>query len=288
MSGTKKFFLYFIFVAAATLFFFYHLFPTEAAKKYLGFQVSRIHPGLSLTVDDVKPTFAFGIRCDGATLYHFDDSLFDAARVTIAFQPLSFFKPYRTISFFGDAYEGKINGSIDVSKKPSDRQIVINGTLSAIQIKDIKGLQKLIDRGIIGVLNGEMTYRGEGLSGKGSAKFTLSDCKLAVVFPFVNLDQFVFGNIDADLGIVNRRVEIKKCLFKGQQMDGMISGTVSLGNPIEKSTLNLTGIIKPHPFFLADLKKKVPPELLPRKRSGSSGFRIRLKGTFDDPGFELR
>ncbi len=288
MRSAKRFFIYFILVAAATFFFLYHLFPSDAAKKYIGLQVNKIDPGLSLAIDDIKPLLAIGFRCDGTTLYHLNDALFDAAHITITLRPLSLFNPDITLSFSTDAYEGRIAGKIDVSKKSSDRQITINANLSSIQLKNIPGLKKLLDRSILGRLNGDMTFTGKGLSGRGSAKLNLSDCKVALSSPLMNVDQLAFRHIDADLGFVNRRLEIKKCIFKGQQMDGMISGTINLGNPLEKSTLSVTGIIKPHPFFLADLRKNLPPNILPRKRSGSSGFRIRLKGTFDNPGFELR
>jgi type II secretion system protein N len=131
-------------------------------------------------------------------------------------------------------------------------------------------------------------FSGKDIAGTGNAKLTLSECKIQLMSPVIPVDQLDFVSIDADITMNKQQLEINQCLFKGQQVDGTVSGSVFLTEPIGSSRLNLAGMVKPHHFFLADLKKTLPDDFLPRKRHGSSGFPIRLTGTFDKPGFKLR
>ncbi|MFC1886317.1 type II secretion system protein GspN, partial [Thermodesulfobacteriota bacterium] len=144
-----------------------------------------------------------------------------------------------------------------------------------------------IDRSIWGLLSGTATFSSKGLIRSGSAKLSLSDCRVTLISPLIPVDQLTFENVETELGLNNRKFEIKKCNLKGQQVNGTITGFVTLNNPIGKSRLNLNGIIKPHHVFLAELKKNLPANLLPKKRPGAGGFRIRLKGTIEAPGFDF-
>jgi type II secretion system protein N len=116
----------------------------------------------------------------------------------------------------------------------------------------------------------------------------MSECRVELQVPLINLIELAFINIEADIGFKNRQFQINQCLFKGQQMDGKLSGTITLKNPPGESLLNLTGMIKPHHFFLADLRKSLPANFIPKKRPGSSGFPVRIMGTIEKPGFSLK
>jgi len=288
MKITKKLLLYFIYIVAATVFFLYYLFPSDAAKKYVAFQLNKVNPDFSLTIDHIQPVLAPGIRFYTVSLYHLGDSLVDAEQITIIPGLQSLFRSKATVSFRGKAYEGTIEGKADITKKTSDREVAIDANFSGIRIEESPALQNLIDRSISGVLEGKVTLSRKGPSRKGSAKLTLSDCKVELLSPLINLDQLTFGSIKVDVSINKQTIQIKQCIFKGQQMDGRISGSVTLKKPFEKSVLNLSGVLKPHHFFLADLKKSLPANLFPKKRPGSSGYPIRLTGTLDKPGFALK
>ena len=145
MSTTKKLFIYFIYGIAASAFFLYYLFPSDAVKKYLAFQLNKVEPDFSLTIDHIKPVFVPGIRFYGVSLYRLNVSLIDAEHLTIAFGLQSLFKPKVAFSFRSNAYAGMIDGRAYITKKSPDRQIDIETNLSGIQIKDIPALQKLIE-----------------------------------------------------------------------------------------------------------------------------------------------
>ena len=208
--------------------------------------------------------------------------------LTVSPKLTSLFDDNATFSFRGNAYAGKIEGHVDVSKKTPDRRVDIGVNLSGIQLKNITLLRKLIGRNVSGILNGKIAFNGKDLSGTGKAKIVMSECRVELQAPLINLSELAFINIETDIDFKNQQFKINQCLFKGQQMDGKLSGTITLKNPPGKSLLNITGMIKPHHFFLADLRKSLPANLFPQKRPGSSGFPIRIMGTIEKPGFSLK
>jgi hypothetical protein len=71
-------------------------------------------------------------------------------------------------------------------------------------------------------------------------------------------------------------------------MDGDFNGSVQLREPIGRSVLNLSGSIRLHEQFLADLGEKFPLALLSGGKTGANQFPVQLGGTLDDPQFSLK
>jgi type II secretion system protein N len=138
------------------------------------------------------------------------------------------------------------------------------------------------------MLDGNFIYSNDNRSGENlSAKFIISDCEIKLLTPVFMLESATFSKIEADLTMKNRKLQVKQCIIKGNQMDGFISGTITLKKPLVKSVLNLAGTIKPHQPFLEKLGKDLPANLLPKKIFDKNGFSIRLYGRLDKPGFSF-
>ena len=165
---------------------------------------------------------------------------------------------------------------------------MIEGKLSGMQIKAISTVKDFIGRNISGVLDGKFTYRNENESGDNlKAELIISDGELELLTPVFKLRSVSFSRIAADLVMKNQKLQIKRCIIKGDQMDGSISGTVTLKNSPGQSYLKLSGTIKPNKLFIEKLGKDLPANLLPEKIFGKDGVRIRVYGTIDKPRFFL-
>lgn len=284
MKNAGKWLFYSTYIMAVAVFFIYYLFPSDAVKKQIAFYLNRANPGLDIMIDNIKPVFPPGLKLYNVSLYHIDNLLIEAERINITYGFLSLFRPETTLFFKSGAYEGILKGRADITAD----ELTINADLSDIMTQNIPVLQNLFNRTISGILSGKITYSGnKKFAGTANAKLNLSDCEVEVLTPLFNLKSFTFDSAETNVVMDNRKLQIKQCVVKGHQVDGNISGFIAIEDPVNKSVLNLTAKIKPHPSFLADLRKVFPADLLFKKRHNKNGFPVRLSGTLDEPVFSL-
>ena len=282
MNNKKKRLLYFIYIIAITTFFIYYLFPSNAVKKYIAFNLNRANPELNITIDNIKPLFPPGLRLYNVSLYRLSNLLFKAEQIKITHGLLSLFRKKTTFFFKAKAYEGIMKGRADLIAN----KLMINADLSDVRTKDMSVMQNLSNRKISGILNGKVTYSGNReFSGTVNAKLTLSNFEVELLTPVLNLKSLSFESITADVAMNNQKIQIKECIIKGKQVVGRISGTVNLKNPFGKSVLDLTGTIKPHHLFIENLQDIFPVKSLLKTYEGD--LPIRLYGDIDQPGFSL-
>ena len=101
---------------------------------------------------------------------------------------------------------------------------------------------------------------------------------------FINLGVLDFNDIQMEAKLTNKNLGITSCILKGPQVDGDISGSITLSDVFEQSRLNLTGTLKPHPDFIATL----PQNIIPRNLIGPNGINFKIMGTLENPNFALR
>lgn len=214
---------------------------------------------------------------------------------------LTLFKPEIRFTFKGESCKGTINGKGSVVKtdnQDSVQGLMIDTDLSGIQIKEIKGI-KISDYKVSGILDGNILYKGNDPAERAVSRLSISDCnidlaplskKMGLLAPMFNVGNFTFKNVNANITVSkDKTLQIKEFTVKGTQINGNLSGSVILKTPSEKSLLNLTGDIKPHPSFIAGLGtmgallKKVN-----QGQGGESGIPFKVTGTIENPGFSMK
>ena len=282
MNNTRKWLLYFLFIIGATAFFIYYLFPSDKIKNYITVHVNKTYPDITIAVDQVTPAFPPGLRLYNVNFYHTDDPLFRMEQIKISPGLLSLFRSKINFSFKGSAYRGMLEGKGEFTKNTPE--VMINGTVSGIQIKELSAIKDVLGRTISGVLDGNYTYRNKIESGNNlKAQLIISNGQLELILPLLKLERLDFKKITAELFMKNMNLNIKKCIMNGDQMDGSISGSVTLKNPPGQSYLKLSGTIQPHQKFLEKLGNDLPKNLLPKKIFGENGVHMRIYGTLDTP-----
>lgn len=288
MSNIRKGFLYAAYILVATIFFAYYLFPADAVKKYIIFNIDRASPDINVTIDQINPVFPPGLKLQTIRFDHISGLFLRAEQIKIFPKILSFFGPKTTFLFKGSAYKGSSEGRIDITKKESARQVTINAKLSGMQLKDISAIKTLTGREIKGLLEGSITLSNKKSGGTGNARFVVSDGSVELLMPILNLDTIAFSTLASNLSLDDRQFKIKQCTVKGDQIDARLSGSVILKNPLGKSIVNLTGTLKLHKALLVKLRKDLPEKFIPKKAFSKYGFSFRIRGTLDNPGFSLK
>jgi len=282
MNNTRKRLLYFLFIIGVTAFFIYYLFPSDKIKNYITVQVNKTYPDITIAIDHVTPVFPLGLGLYNVNFYHTQGPLFRMEQIKLAPRLLSLFRSKIKFCFKGSAYTGILEGKGEFTKNTPE--VMIDGKLSGIRVKEISAIRDVIGRNITGVLDGDFTYRNKKESGNNlKAELIISNGQLELVTPLLQLDRLDFKKITAELVLKNMNLNVKKCIINGDQMDGSISGSVTLKNTPGQSYLKLSGRIKPQPLFLEKLGNDLPANLLPKKIFGKNGLHIRIYGTLDNP-----
>ncbi len=257
-------------------------------KETLAYKISQVNPNFSVMTGQAVPVLPPGIKLQNVTIKRFNDSLFDINEIQIKPALLSFLKPETIYTFTGRTGGGAFDGKAFVSREKSDGHSRININLNEIQILEIPGFQDFSRYQAAGLLSGQVVVnKSRRPLISAHADLNLANAMLTFPSPVFGLNNLSFQYIEGEVTLASRRMQIKKCTFNGNQVDGTISGIIILKNPFEKSTLRLSGSILPHSDFIASLGQGIASMLLPQLKSAKNGLRFKIRGTLEDPRFSL-
>ena len=288
MKNTPKWLLYSIYVLAAMVFFIYYLFPSDKVKNYVTSGFNNLNSNINIRIDHVRPAFPPGLKLYKVNFYHMDNTLIEFEQIKIVPNLLSLFRSKNIFFFKGGAYKGVLEGKGEFIKNRSEKDVVIKGKYSNINIKEIHAVKPFIGRNLTGILEGSFAYHNGGkFGGISEVRCIISDGEVELLTPVFKLKSVYFSKIETDMTMENKRVKVKRCIINSSPMDGNVSGLINLREPLEQSYLRLLGVIKPNQEFLAELGKDFPTNLLPEAILSKGVVRIRIYGTLDEPRFFL-
>jgi type II secretion system protein N len=286
MKNTPKWLLYSIYVLATIVFFIYYLFPSDKVKNYVTSGFNNLNSNINIRIDHVSPAFPPGLKLHKVNFYNMDNTLIETEQIKIVPNLLSLFRSKIIFFFKGGAHKGVIEGKGEFVKNRPEKNVVIDGKFSNIDIKEIPAVKQFIGRNLTGILEGSFNYRDGGKSGGIlEVRFIISGGEVELLTPVFKLKSIYFNKIEADMTMENRRVKVKRCIINSSPMDGNVSGLINLREPFGQSYLRLLGVIKPNQEFIAELEKDFPTNLLPKEIFNKKVVRIRIYGTLDEPRF---
>lgn len=288
MTIKKKLLSYVLFALILTVCFLYVLFPAEQIKNYLVFHLNKHFVDMNIAVDRIKPAFPPGINLYNVHVYQMPDIVLVLEKIKIAPNFLSLFRSNILFFFKANTCDGIIDGKGALTRNDSLHLVNVEATVKAVQLSKIHAMKGFNSRNIAGVLEGHLTYTYDPASGEDvKARFVIADGKVELLNPILMLDAIAFNSIESSIVVKNRSIHFEQFNLKGDQMDGIITGSIVLQNPLESSVLKLVGTIRPHPTLLAKLEKDLPKNLIPKKMFSKNGLLIKLNGTIEKPIFSM-
>jgi len=285
----KKYFLYCLYVITVTSFFAYYLFPSDEVKKYITFKLNNANPDYDITIGHIKPAFPPGLKFHDVNFFNKGDSVIRSEWLKISPDLLTIFRKEKTFSFRSRTGEGDLGGTFRLSDE-SVRQIVTDMELSGIHVENL-GIIQSPDYKISGIVSGNVKYDTAGSDEMLNAKLSISDCnielikslsKLGILSSVIKPGPFAFNSVNTDISMsADRKIEIRQFDAKGPQINGNVSGSITLKTPSDRSVLNIEANLRPHPPFIAALGKGA--SLILKKKSGKEGFAFKIRGTFGRP-----
>ncbi len=272
----KRWLGYILFGLGAIAVFLYLLFPAKSVKAYIADQIRQFDPQLRLTAEDPVLRLPPGIKLRDADI-HFDKTPF------FRWESLSFFPRIQTLfadqqkfRYQGRAYQGEAAGDLFLAKEEKWR---IKGAGEGFQA-ELMPLAALVPQGsLTGTVAGQYDFT---LDQQGTLNLTIANGSFTLSEPLLEIEVINFDQLTLDAVIEQDQMRIKTVQMSGPEINGDLTGQVILKSPLNDSLLNLTGTIKPHPLFLANLRKKLPPGLL-SDQIAQKGVLFKINGTVKLP-----
>lgn len=288
MSRPKTILLYVGVIFAATAVFLYLRFPTEMVKDFISAQISRSAPDVKLDIATLTPNFPAGVTLKDVDVTYQNQTAFIADQAKISARPTSLLSDQKTISYDLDTSGGQIKGHAVIRGDATGSGVDVKAKFESIQLKSIPAIKTFSGYDVAGILDGSVNVNGSERNGSAQTAFTIAQCIIELAQPLFGIDKLTFQLIDTELAMNGQRIRVKRCDLNGDEVDGRITGSLTVRNPYGKTRLNLLGVLKPQPAFNAKLSKMIPVALLSGTNIQRKGIPFKITGTLDKPGFSLR
>ena len=288
MSNLKKWLVYLTFIIATMVCLIYYLFPSEIVKRYIIFRIGQINPDLEVSIGRVFPTFPPGLRFDTVSFEYDGDRMLVTEEMRVVPRLASLLRARKILLFSLNAYSGSVTGKAYIIAGNKNGQFDMEAIISGMQLADIPVIKNQSEFELSGVLGMEISFQTRPKIGHTMrARMEMLDIELQSENLFQNQELMVFERIEAYIFMRDGRLELESCNFTGDQFDGMLSGFGVLKNPVNKSTIELSGRLNPHHPFLSQQGENLPPAILNMLKSETQDISILIRGSIDNPSFSF-
>jgi len=280
--------LYLLYTLVAALFFLILLFPAESVKKGIKDRIERMYPPYQIRIGDLRPILPPGLQITGLILMENDESRITISKLNLIPKLLRLISGQLSFQFDGEANEGKFSGELDCIKGDWLHAERLSLTVTNLKIKEaaLKAIEG--DPVISGIINGSLTFSQAGKSGEISdAALSLKEATLSLPALSAEMAGIAFEKVDAAFSIEKQTITFRQFVFTGPQLEGAITGTVRLAEPVATSHLNLRMEISIRPESQEKLAQLIPLVLLPNRNSNQNSYKLRIFGMLDKPGFSI-
>jgi type II secretion system protein N len=270
------------------VFLIYYLFPSEFVKRYIIFKISQIDPDLEVSIGHVFPTFPPGLRFDTVSFEYSGNRIMVTEEMRVVPRLTSLLRARRILLFSLNAYSGTVTGKAYIIAGNKNGPFDMEAIISGLQLADIPVIKNQSAVKLSGVLGMEINYQTRPKTGNTiRARMEMLDIELQSENLFLNQDFLAFERIEAYLFMRDGRIELKNFNFTGDQFDGMLSGFGVLKNPVNKSTIKLSGRLNPHHPLPSQQDGNLLPPILNMLKSETEDISILIRGSIENPSFSF-
>lgn len=285
----KKKLAYTGYVIGVTVLCLYLLFPTEAVTSYINYKINAMSPDLKWSLQGLKPDFPLGLSAGQMELFQKEKKMIQVENLSMAPSLISLLTSEKSVHISGNACDGKVDAKVAVSTGASPPGIDLNATFDGVQIAKIPALAELKMFEVAGAAKGTVTFSRNGNgAGKGNVQIAIGESHIQFTPALFGIGQVGFKTINAELGLDGQMLTLKRLDIDSRDVSGNAGGSVTLGNPIEQSRINITGELTPHPGMIKKLGNQFPVDLIAGMKTKTGGIPFRISGTVEQPNFSFK
>ncbi|MEJ2038112.1 MAG: type II secretion system protein GspN [Desulfosarcinaceae bacterium] len=289
MKRTGKIVLYTAFSALAVLFFLFWRFPSDLARNLIMAQLNQVHPELEIASREVHPTFPPGLVLTPFDISYAGVHVLDAEQLKIKPSLLSLIGQQKNFSFSASLGGGDLKGNAEVTLDDKRPKILLAMNLENVSLDSLQVLKQWPQYQPSGDVKAYIDYDSQK-GAEGTAKINLDVTPARIVFtpPIMGLEQIEFSQVQAEMSMTPRMLQIRHCEASGTQIESRISGSIIFREPMDRSRVTLSCTLKPQPAFIAEHKSDMLGGLLGTENAQKRGVVLRISGTLGNPRYIIR
>ena len=281
---------YALFAICVTVFMLYYQFPEDIAVQLVKSKARELAPQLKIDLTSIAPSFPPGIQLNGLTVDNAQMRLWEADEMSVQPEFMSIFRLKPSIVFYCKGYSGEMKGDLGITQiqaiwQQKPMPLTFNMKWRNIQLNRIDALKK-IPYELDGILYGLFSYEGIAgawMDGSGTLKVIVENGNITLQKPILQAIKTIqFQRFDADFTFKNKVIQLLQSNIDGD-IEGSLSGTITLHPILMRSQINITGKIKPSQDYIN--KSKLPIKAFIKPDKLKNGIPITLTGTIQRPVF---
>jgi type II secretion system protein N len=280
---------YSLFALLAAACALYILFPSMEIVGYVDQVVKGVQPNLSFTAAGLKPwpPLRFRLKELRVTEEQTAAPLFSASTLVIGPRVRSLLHGKLIYGLEGTAYKGSFAGSF---RLPPDntRLQEVHLVLHDVDLERYVFLSELAGRKLGGILTGSVALQSDDqlLSGTGQATISVTAGRVELLQSFFGLQDIPFKDLTIEAQLAGGRMAVNFVL-KGPELQGNMSGTVTLLPDLRRSRLNFRGEVEPLSQLIQNYPQAVETLKLLKNKMKNGRFSFAILGTMQNPIFRF-
>jgi type II secretion system protein N len=125
------------------------------------------------------------------------------------------------------------------------------------------------------------------MDGSGDANLRLSQGKVELLQPLLNFESIEFNEMEIEMALKQQKINVTRLELKGQELQGTLSGTITLKEEFAKSSLDLRGTIEPFAAFFKSTPGTHDTVKLFKQRLKRGILSFVIRGTLGEPRIEF-
>lgn len=289
MGNERRYLLFVLYGLLLTGGLLYYRFPSDAVRSYVEAQANQASPRLMVMLGEVRPSLMVGLKFAQAQVFLKDKpdrAFLKTDGVIVRPSPLSFVQGKRKYDFDCASGKGKIAGWMELSDDQGKVPLNASLEMRQVTVQNLIDLPALVGRSLEGILGGTLSYSGKKdmvLAGAGQADLRISDGKLVFAQPILGLDAVRFDELLIQMTFRNMSVNLTRVELFGQELQGTLSGSISLRRDILESRLNLRGTMEPFSALFDGERSSDEDFMIVRQRLKGGRLSFVITGTLTDP-----
>jgi len=289
MNSKGKLFFYTLYAMAAVGLFLYLLFPSQTISALIVDRINQSNPDVQVSIQQAQPVFPPGLKLEALAVAYGQIPVIRMPHIKVMPTLFSLLANEKQVTFKGPLGHGWLKGNADFlldAQRPQTR-IIMN--FSEVPLEVFEVLRRLPAYQLSGDMTAYMDYDSrKGSGGTTNVKMQVTPTKIVFDPPIFGLGQMEFTQLESEMTITQRMLQIKRFELSGTQIEAKITGSIVFSQPMEKSRLSLSCTLKPQPAFLAEHKTDMIGGLLGGASAQQRGIIIRIAGTLDNPSYAVR
>jgi type II secretion system protein N len=248
--------------------------------------VASSQTGLNFALTDVSFSLPSGLKVGRCMVRSGDggEPFFEATQVRTRLKVIPLLKGSLAFTVQGRAYDGSVHGSFFLTPLHDFQRYRLRVAGQTIRLKGQPVISEVVGRPLTGVVSGEIELKGEFadvLSSSGGGTFQLVDGSCSIDSPFLREHTLKGLEVTASIALSGGNLHIKNGQFKGQGLEGTVSGEVKLQPGLSTSILNLAGLgqVDPNLLNIPAEKRRVAEAFLNQGRP----LPFKVRGTIAEP-----